>query len=52
MGHLGALMRELEADGFRTGRTELSAALWRFHAPRDAADARELVRRYRRARIG
>jgi hypothetical protein len=50
--HLGALTRELEADGFRTSRTELTEALWHFHAPRDAAGARELVRRYRRARIG
>lgn len=50
--HLGALTRELEAEGFRTSRTELTEALWHFHAPRDAAGARELVRRYRRARIG
>jgi hypothetical protein len=50
--HLGALTRELEAEGFRTSRTELTEALWHFHSPRDAAGARELVRRYRRARIG
>lgn len=49
---LGALTRELEGEGFRTSRTELTEALWHFHAPRDAAQARELVRRYRRARIG
>jgi hypothetical protein len=49
---LGALTRELEGDGFRTSRTELTEALWHFHAPGTAADARDLVRRYRRARIG
>lgn len=49
---LGALTRELEGDGFRTSRTELTEALWHFDAPRTAADARDLVRRYRRARIG
>jgi hypothetical protein len=49
---LGALTRELEAQEFRTSRTELTEALWHFHAPRDAAGARELVRRYRRSRIG
>jgi hypothetical protein len=49
---LGALTRELEGDGLRTSRTELTEALWHFHAPSDAAAARELVRRYRRVRVG
>ena len=49
---LGALTRELEGEGLRTSRTELTEALWHFHAPRDAAAARELVRRYRRVRVG
>jgi hypothetical protein len=49
---LGALSRELEAQEFRTSRTELTEALWHFHAPRDAAGARELIRRYRRSRLG
>ena len=50
--HLGALTRELEGEGLRTSRTELTEALWHFEAPKVAAEARELVRRYRRARIG
>jgi hypothetical protein len=49
---LGALTRELAGEGLRTSRTELTEALWHFHAPRDAAAARELVRRYRRVRVG
>jgi hypothetical protein len=49
---LGALTRELEGEGLRTSRTELTEALWHFHAPRDATAARELVRRYRRVRVG
>lgn len=49
---LGALTRELEGEGLRTSRTEITEALWHFHAPADADAARELVRRYRRARIG
>ncbi len=50
--HLGALTRELEGEGLRTSRTELTEALWHFHVPHDAGAARELVRRYRRVRIG
>lgn len=50
--HLGALTRELEGEGLRTSRTEMTEALWHFEAPEDADEARELVRRYRRARIG
>jgi hypothetical protein len=49
---LGALTRELEGEGLRTSRTEITEALWHFHAPSDAAAARELVRRYRRVRVG
>lgn len=49
---LGALTRELESQEARTSRTELTEALWHFHMPANADDARELVRRYRRVRIG
>lgn len=49
---LGGLSRELEGEGLRTSRTELTEALWHFHAPRDTAAARDLVRRYRRVRVG
>ena len=49
---LGVLTRELEGQGWRTSRTEITEALWHFHAPREAAGALELVRRYRRVRIG
>lgn len=49
---LGALTRELEAQEFRTSRTELTEALWHFHAPSDATAARDLIRRYRHTRIG
>jgi hypothetical protein len=50
--HLGILSRRLEDQGLRTSRTELTEALWHFHAPESAAEARELVLRYRRARLG
>jgi hypothetical protein len=49
---LGVLSRRLEDEGLRTSRTELTEALWHFHAPETTAEARELVRRYRRARLG
>ena len=49
---LGRLVRELEADGLRTSRTEMTEALWHLHAPGDAAEARELIRRYRVDRAG
>jgi hypothetical protein len=49
---LGVLSRRLEDEGLRTSRTELTEALWHFHAPDNVAAARELVLRYRRARLG
>lgn len=36
----------------RTSRTEITEALWHFHAPETPAAARELVVGYRRARLG
>jgi hypothetical protein len=50
--HLGALTRRLEDEGLRTSRTELTEALWHFHAPLNTDEARVLIHRYRRARIG
>jgi hypothetical protein len=50
--HLGVLSRRLEDAGVRTSRTELTEALWHFHSPQNPDDARELVMRYRRARLG
>jgi hypothetical protein len=49
---LGALTRRLEDEGMRTSRTELTEALWHFHAPQTTDEARALIRRYRRARVG
>jgi hypothetical protein len=49
---LGVLSRRLEDEGLRTSRTELTEALWHFHAPETTAEARELVRSYRRVRLG
>lgn len=49
---LGALSRRLEDEGLRSSRTELTEALWHFHAPETPDEARELVHRYRRARLG
>ena len=33
-------------------RSELTEALWHFHAPQNTDEARALIRRYRRARVG
>jgi hypothetical protein len=49
---LGVLARRLEDEGLRTSRTELTEALWHFHAPQNTDEARALIRRYRRARVG
>jgi hypothetical protein len=49
--HLGSLARRLEDEGLRTSRTEITEALWHFNAPADVDEARELVRRYRRAQL-
>lgn len=50
--HLGVLSRRLEDAGVRTSRTELTEALWHFYSPQTPDDARDLVMRYRRARLG
>jgi len=49
---MGALSRRLEDEGMRTSRTELAEAMWHFNMPESPDEARELVRRYRRARLG
>jgi len=49
---LGVLSRRLEDEGMRTSRTELTEALWHFYSPQNPQEARELVTRYRRARLG
>lgn len=49
---LGVLSRRLEDEGMRTGRTEITEALWHFYAPKTPDEARELVRSYRRVRLG
>jgi hypothetical protein len=49
---LGVLTRRLEDEGMRTSRTELTEALWHFHAPQNTDEARGLIQRYRRARVG
>ncbi|MDQ3729055.1 MAG: hypothetical protein M3355_05645 [Actinomycetota bacterium] len=49
---LGDLTRQLEGEGLKASRTELTEALWHFNMPKDAVEARELLRRYRLARLG
>lgn len=49
---LGDVVRQLDAEGTRASRTELTEALWHFHAPTDPEEARDLLRRYRVARLG
>jgi len=49
---LGDLTRQLEGEGLKASRTELTEALWHFNMPKDGVEARELLRRYRVARLG